>query len=607
LVHKNSYSLNSKNYVKIFRIVGLLVKFLRNMKKNILLVAAMLFLPFCKIFAFTDIESNALNRLLERGVIEINEENSENEKFFPQNNCSRQQFVFWALKNVNTEIPDNFFVEPFSDVSRESEFFKEIAFSWQLGVIETKTKFYPTDPINRLDALKILLKLEQVSIPRFGFKIGNFVDLPEKLEDQAVIAKALAMNIIEPKDKEIFGVKHRLTKIEAVEILDAVSLLRKSEEVIFHISTKKIDTESRAINTSSQNPHFDDLLQTFNLIDNYFLYSEKIDEDNMIIEGTKSIVNFLGDKNTNFLSPDQTKNFLTGVGVGNEFGIGAYVDVNPENQDIVIIAPIRGSPAEKAGVLPGDIIKKVNGVDVSNKSLDEVITMIKGEENTVVTVEFLRNNRTINIEITRGSLNPISLFAKKWQNFLLVEVEFFGKNTAKHFHDALEANPQLTENGLILDLRGNPGGLLEVAVDFLGEIIPEGEKILSTESKDKVETRKSTGPGEFSEIPIIVLVDDFSASASEIVAGAIQDLGRGIVVGQKTFGKGTVQEIVQFPSGSSLKMTIAEWKTPLGKNINKVGIEPNFVFSTENDSEIWDQAAKMIKRGQWQNFEIKND
>lgn len=260
---------------------------------------------------------------------------------------------------------------------------------------------------------------------------------------------------------------------------------------------------------------------------------------------------------------------------GTYCGIGAVVSQNADTGVITIVEPYEESPAAEAGILPGDIIYKVNGEEVTGEDLTQVVSKMKGEEGTTVDVTILRENEMLDVTITRKQIEIETVEYEMLDNSIgYIEVSSFDGVTDEQFREALEDLEGQGQKGLIIDLRDNGGGRLDTVVDMLDRMLPEGV-IVSTKTKDgSGETYQSTDEEQF-EKPLVVLINENSASASEVFAGAIQDYGTGVLVGTTSFGKGIVQSLFTLEDGSAVKLTTSEYFTPAGRNIHGDGLTPD--------------------------------
>lgn len=292
----------------------------------------------------------------------------------------------------------------------------------------------------------------------------------------------------------------------------------------------------------------------------------------------RGVVNSLGDRFTSFMTPDEAARFNDALD-GSFEGIGAQVDKTDDGSGARVVDVYTGFPADKAGVRRNDIITAVDGQDVTSLSLTEIITLIRGPADTTVTLTIRRSgeDKPLEIVVTRGRIEiPVVESKMLSGNIGYVKLQEFSRPAPERLRAALQDLLEQKPAGLILDLRGNPGGLLDVAVAVGSEFLSEGD-ILIERRKDGSEEHYSVRSGGLATtLPLVVLVNEGSASASEIVAGAIQDAGRGPLIGAKTFGKGSVQLPQTLSDGSMLRVTIAHWFTPKGRGIHGSGLEPDF-------------------------------
>jgi carboxyl-terminal processing protease len=345
----------------------------------------------------------------------------------------------------------------------------------------------------------------------------------------------------------------------------------------------------------------DDLLKlVWRNLQQGFLYRDDIDQKKMYYGAIAGFVSGAGDQFTTFFDPEQTKQFNEVIDGGFE-GIGA--EIGMKNDWITVVAPIAGSPAEKAGLLAGDIIYAIDKIDTAGLTVDAAVKMIRGPENTTVTLSILRNEEeTKDITITRGKIEFKSVtWEFRKDGLAYVHVSGFHEDTDTLFDQFLEELKSHKIKGLIVDLRNNPGGLLTSANYLSGKWLDAGKVVVIEKYGDgSQESFYSENHPVLKDIPTVVLIDGGSASGSEILAGALKDHQAATLVGKKTYGKGSVQEMRPLPDGSSLKMTIAEWLTPNGTSINKEGIAPDVEvdytaedFKADKDPQL-DKAVEIL-------------
>ncbi len=301
------------------------------------------------------------------------------------------------------------------------------------------------------------------------------------------------------------------------------------------------------------------------------------------IEG---MVDSLGDPYTVFFPPVESKQFAADI-KGSFGGVG--MEVGQEGGLITVISPLKGSPAEGAGLRAGDKVLRVDDKDVSRLSVEEAVNHIRGPEGTTVTLTIGREGRTpFEVDIVRQIINiPIIDTEELEGGIFRISLYSFTENSAVLFRSALREFIESDSNKLILDLRGNPGGYLESALDMASWFLPAGTVVIREDRGAGKEENvyRSRGYDIFSDnLQMVILVDGGSASASEILAGALSELGKATLIGEKTFGKGSVQELLPVTSDTSIKVTIARWLTPKGNTISELGITPEIeVIRTEED------------------------
>jgi len=333
------------------------------------------------------------------------------------------------------------------------------------------------------------------------------------------------------------------------------------------------------------------------------------DEQKILYGAVKGAVDSVGDPYTTFFPPKELQNFQTQL-KGSFGGIGA--EVGKKDGYIVIIAPLDDTPAKRAGILAGDIIAAVNASSTQNLSVEEVVEQIRGPKGTPVTLTLVRagKDKPFDVKIIRDT---ILIKSVKWgykevdvngqkKTVAVITLSEFGDDTQALFDQAV--NEILTKNvsGIIVDLRNDPGGYLQTAVDVASNWVKAGDVVVSEAHSDgTTEKYTATGNPRLSNYKTIVMINGGSASAAEILSGALHDHGFAKLLGEKSFGKGSVQQLVDLPGGSAVKVTIAKWITPGGVNLNHNGLDPDIVVKlTEDDIKAgkdpqMDKALELLK------------
>lgn len=324
-------------------------------------------------------------------------------------------------------------------------------------------------------------------------------------------------------------------------------------------------------------------------------YIGEINDEELIDGALKGYVNALGDPYTTYYTKEEMKEIMEETN-GNFVGIGIYMTENIKDNVIMIIKPIENSPAEKAGILPGDIITKVNDVEYTGDKLEEASNKIRGEEGTKVKLEIYRNGETKEFEITRKKVVISHITTKVLEdNIGYIAILDFDGNCANEFKTKYKELEKKGITKLIIDIRNNGGGIVDESLEIANTMVEKGSTLLITKDKKNNEDITKATENPIINMPVVVLTNEYSASASEILAGALKDNNKATLVGTKTYGKGIIQELNKLSDGSGLKVTVSEYYTPNHTAINKIGITPDV------EVELSAEAKKQL------NLEDKDD
>jgi carboxyl-terminal processing protease len=324
----------------------------------------------------------------------------------------------------------------------------------------------------------------------------------------------------------------------------------------------------------SKDIDFDLFWQTWDIIKKNYVH-QPVSETELLYGAMAGSVASLGDPHSIFFDPETTQKFSAEL-KGNFDGIGAEVAI--KNDRLTIIAALPGTPADKAGLHPGDKVLAIDGEDTSVMSLDYAVNKIRGPKGTDVVLTINRESweKPKEIKITRETIKIKSVTWKMLDNSIaLINLRYFNEDTSQEFNKAVIEIIAKNPKGVILDLRNNPGGFLDTAVDVAGEWVNKGTIVYEKSADGKLKAHEAKGRARLKDFPTVVLVNQGSASGSEIVAGALKDYKLATLVGEKTFGKGSVQTLFALEDGSSIKLTIALWLTPNENTIDGEGIEPD--------------------------------
>jgi carboxyl-terminal processing protease len=421
------------------------------------------------------------------------------------------------------------------------------------------------------------------------------------VHDDTALARAVDVAIdqewLTPARKMQFGVMQPLTGMEAEKMLKKASGRsgQQRKESGDSMTSQTIRIKLPAKEKTTVIPKSDILQTVWQLINDEYLYSDQVKADEAAYKAIEGMVESLDDPYTTFFRPVKAENFRNQI-KGEVTGIGAQVE--DKAGVLTVVTPLRGSPAEKAGLLPGDEILAADGVSLAGIGFLEAIEKVRGPKGSTVKLSIRRSGNEFTVSVIRDVVTVPEIEVSMQEDIAIVRIMQFGQATDTKLRSEMEKLAAKNPKGVILDLRNNPGGLEHAATVVASNFLPKGSVVSIIKSRTSSEEHKTTDHPIFdATVPLVLLVNGGSASASEIVAGALQDTKRAKLVGEKTFGKGTVQAVLQFNDHSSLKITIAEWLTPLGRKINKAGIEPDIQvpYSTDRDEQLL-KALELLRR-----------
>lgn len=322
---------------------------------------------------------------------------------------------------------------------------------------------------------------------------------------------------------------------------------------------------------------FEPFWQVYNMIQSNYLDRDKLQDTKLVDGAIQGMVNSLGDQFSGYMDAETYPLFNSDLS-GEVEGIGAVVQTDEKTKEISIAQVLEGSPAEAAGLKSGDVFVKVEGEDVTQATQFDLVRLVRGKEGTVVSLTMRRGSDTLDFKITRAKITTPVVESKTLDNGIgYVKLRSFDVNAYQEVNSAIDKLGGKNLKGLVFDLRGNPGGLLNSAIDVASLFLKSGTVLVEDFGNGNKQTYTTNGKYLGYDIPLSILVDENSASASELVSGAMQDSGRAKLVGVKTFGKGTVQTWQQLVNGGGIRLTIARWLTPNGHWIHGNGITPDVV------------------------------
>lgn len=366
--------------------------------------------------------------------------------------------------------------------------------------------------------------------------------------------------------------KQKIYKIIMLIFVTALVTALITSVVVYNYA---INGNSIKVTSSSEATDLEKSISKFKkIIDEYYLGD--VDEEKLKEGALKGYIEAIGDEYTEYYTKEEMDSFEEDT-LGNFTGIGIYMVKDTENNVIKVLTPIEGTPAYNAGIQPGDIISKVDGVEYTGEQMTEAANKIKGEVGTTVKLGIIRGTESLELEIKRENIKINHVESKTLDNNIgYLKLSTFDEGCADEFkqkYDELNANKNI--KALVVDLRNNGGGLVEEALNIADYFTDKDSKLLITvDKKEKEEIRKAK-QSKYINVPVIVLINENTASASEILAGALRDNGIAKIVGTKSYGKGVIQEVLTLQDGTGIKITTNEYFTPNKTKINKVGIEPD--------------------------------
>jgi carboxyl-terminal processing protease len=328
--------------------------------------------------------------------------------------------------------------------------------------------------------------------------------------------------------------------------------------------------------------------QAWSIIHKNYVLPGKVDDTVLSQGAVKGMVQSVNDPYSYYLNPTDYK--LTQGDFQSSFGgIGASISTNSDRQPL-IVQTFKDSPAEKAGILPEDVILAVDNVTTDGLTVDQVVAKVRGTIGTPVVLTILHKDAkvTVNITITRAEINPSTVYYHMEGDIAYIQITNFYERTNVEFQAALEALDLTNSKGIVIDLRNNLGGYVTSMVDVASHFIKDGAIITLRDNQGKTETKNVNPNGIYTNLPVVVLVNQYSASASEVLSGALQDYQRATIAGTQTLGKGSYDQFFKLDDGSAIYLTVGRWLTPHGREIEGKGITPDYVLTeTGNDGIKW--------------------
>ena len=486
--------------------------------------------------------------------------------FRPDLVINKAEFIKYLVKVNNPDFkPIKRVRLPFEDTNNNASYAPYIHEAIQLGILSDREKVLnPYRKLKLYEALELVFHSKSIPIPKTFVGDIPYKDLKRNKRLAPLIMRAMNFNLTSPERANYFGARRKVTRVQAAQMIYKMELYNLSP------------TTPKKQEITSSDPQLQKIISAWQLINANYVERDKIDATKLSDAAIDAIVQKLDDPYSAYLDKEKNAAFSDDLG-GKLEGIGAYIAMDEEG-NIAIVSPIKDSPADKAGVKAGDIIKKINDLDTADLSLYEAVSHIKGPKGTMVQLTIERNKKIIEILVVRDVIviPALEYELKENDSVMYIKLYHFNQNASKEFKEVTEIIQQNSKvKGVIIDLRNNPGGLLNSSIEILNHLLPSQSIAVNIKYNFFNFTQYTNGAGELSKYPMVVLINKGSASASEIVAGALQDYEIAKVIGETSFGKGTVQEVNFFTDSTSLKLTVAKWLTPNNKDIGKEGITPD--------------------------------
>lgn len=367
---------------------------------------------------------------------------------------------------------------------------------------------------------------------------------------------------------------------------------RPQSESITDVTGKDVSVDSGA------KVDFSDFWKAWNLIDEKYPNASSVSSQDRVYGAISGLVGSLNDPYSVFFDPDEAKIFQGDI-TGNFSGVGMEVGI--KDKVLTVIAPLKDTPADKAGIKSGDKILKIDKADTSDMSIDKAISLIRGDKGTAVTLTILSegDSETHDVKIVRDTITTPTLDTEQRSDgIFVIRLYSFSADSASLFRQAMQKFIASKSDKLILDLRGNPGGYLDAAVDISSWFLDKGQVVVTEDygNNQKANVYRSKGYNPFGDsLKFVILINGGSASASEIVSGAMQDHGKAKLVGTQSYGKGSVQEVIDLTPDTLLKVTVARWLTPNGTSISLKGLTPDYPVNITKDDVTKQKDPQMDK------------
>ncbi|KKR23891.1 MAG: carboxy-terminal-processing protease, carboxyl-terminal processing protease [Candidatus Peregrinibacteria bacterium GW2011_GWE2_39_6] len=506
-------------------------------------------------------------------------------EFQPNAAINLASFLKIALTNFGFDPQANRIsrvLNPFTDIPQKAWFASYFQRGWEINMLNNTTTINPGKSLTRAEGVQLILKLLNINTPRVISAdewSSDYLDVDSQSWFAPIVFYGQNYELLtnlSPDNSRYFRPHDFLTRGEAAQLIYNMDLFLYKTALKFNISESLLDE-----NLNFVIPNLDLFVDVWNRVNHNYYKTEEIDQNTLIYQAIKGMVNGLGDAHSVFFNPEETGEFTQAI-EGKFGGIGVFL--RKTDDGLRIEGFVINSPAEASGLKYDDLIIGVDDVLFTNQSVDTITNMIKGDPNTNVTLIIKREGASTPLKfvITREIIDLGVMQGEMKNNAIYVDINTFDQNGAVDFETTIKNLISKNSNfkGFIFDLRNNGGGYLSTVHQMLGHFIPNGDPVVYEEFRsDYLLIYSSLGQGEWRNYPIVILINEGTASASEIMALALKEKNNAVLVGTKSYGKGTVQNVYPYSDGSQLNLTVAKWLSPLMNNIDGVGITPDYVVT----------------------------
>jgi carboxyl-terminal processing protease len=507
----------------------------------------------------------------------------DSDTFRPTANLTKAEFYKILFTVFQDEVPSG--KTTFADVPTDA-WFAPYAHLAQNNGLEEENTFGPMQKLNKIDAMKKLLTAYGVAggIIPWSYRTTLFSDVPSVHPYYSVIARLVNEGILIADPETPLDPFKKLTRGDFANLLLDFEKWQMYKQEVAASDFYKSDIFANIWNQ---------------IMENYYLPSDQaINPDALFNAAVKGMLDSLGDPFTTYFTPDQSNEFSNTLS-GSFEGIGAYVNQDENTGEFFFSGFVPDSPAANSGLEEDDVILAIDGISTSTMSIEEVISRIKGADQTEVTITVKRGEETYNYNIIRSSIQITTVSGKTIDKSIwYIDIDIFGSSTGTDYLNTIrELKTSVPEpKAIILDLRSNGGGYINTANQIAGDYMHQYTTVVTLDYGDYSQDIVNASEGIYADLPLYILVNEKTASASEILTQDLKEESGAIVIGTQTYGKGSAQTLTQYWDGSELKITIAHWLSSHGTSINGVGVTPDITIQSDAEAGVdpWLQAAEKL-------------